>query len=68
MRRKEPYYDERYKRHDEPHGRMGESLDGRRDVVLDGDQRPGGGFAGRPDYQAVQEIIMYSLPTHEMNC
>ena len=43
--------------YDESYRWMDEWLDGRRDVVLDGDRRPGGGPAGRPYQQSVQEII-----------
>jgi hypothetical protein len=54
--------------YDESYRRMDEWLDGRRDVGLDGDRRAGGGPAGRPDYQAVQEIIVRSRPACEVNC
>ena len=47
---------------------MDEWLDGRRNVDLDGDRRIGGGSAGHRDYQIVQEIVVRSRPTRELNC
>jgi hypothetical protein len=49
-------------------GWMGGWLDGRRDVALDGDRRTGGGPAGCPDHEGVQEIIVGSRPASEVNC
>ena len=41
--------------YDESYKRMDEWLDGRRDVVLDGDRRPRGGPARRRYQQAIQK-------------
>jgi hypothetical protein len=43
---------------DEPNEQMDEWLDGRRNVVVDSNRRPGNSPAGRRDQQAVQEIVV----------